>query len=114
MKIDMKKPVFTKDGRKVTLFTDKAKGNYPFVGQVEGTVSLYSWCNNGQMFLDKPNPCDLAPQTEEVWLNFYANGQTGVFTGPQAKHNASSCVANVGVVARKCVKYNIGEFDDQN
>lgn len=113
MKIDMKKPVFTNDGRKVTLFTDKARGDYPFVGQIEGCTEITVWTPKGTEIQGFGN-CNLAPQVEEVWLNVYANGHTGVFTGPQAKHNASSCVANVGVVARKCVKYNIGEFDDQN
>lgn len=46
--IDFSKPVQTKDGRKVTIFTTQARGDYPVVGQIEGPFSIFSWGPDGK------------------------------------------------------------------
>ena len=83
-----KKPVVTRDGRKVTILGEiPADVKYPVIGFIEGDVEADSWTSDGRYSVssDKESPSDLfmEPKQVEGWVAF----------GPTEVHNRYGLVA---------------------
>jgi hypothetical protein len=76
MKIDITKPVRTRDGRSVRILCTDKKGNYPIVGLVtneDGSETVCSYRLDGVYYSAGESGCDLVnvPVRVERWLNIY-------------------------------------------
>lgn len=76
--IDWTKPVQTKTGRNVEIFTTMAKGDYPVVGQIEQREGygcmIYTWTIDGKYFSEvTDDPLDLVnvPEKQHFYVNVY-------------------------------------------
>lgn len=56
--LDFTKPVQTRDGRKVVIYTTEAPGTWPVHGRIEGTMEPWCWGRTGTFGI-APSPCDL-------------------------------------------------------
>lgn len=84
MSLDFTKPVKTRDGRMVEIYTTTANGEYPVVGQVFGETYIRRWELNGLTPRSSGNShLDLvqAPETIAVraWLNVFPDGNVAVW-----------------------------------
>lgn len=68
--IDWTKPVETADGKKVVIFTTKAKGKKPIVGQVKGEDFIRAWPADGSNDW-VANSLVNVKETITRWVNFY-------------------------------------------
>lgn len=61
MSLDLSKPVRTRDGRPVKVLTTTAKGAFPIIGYIDGTVYLALWGNAGEYYRnpEEKNDTDL-------------------------------------------------------
>lgn len=76
MKLDITKPVQTRDGRPVRILCTDKKGNYPVVGLVtnnDGSETVNSYRHDGVYYSAGVSDADLvnAPERKERWLNMY-------------------------------------------
>lgn len=115
MKIDITKPVRTRDGNPVTLISDKGRKSmvrdgpvYNLLGFIGEGTRLYSWTAEGRFAITASSGFDLA-QELEVWLNVYPTSSAAAFTGPDAYHRA--CQTHCNPIARVRVPYTPGQFD---
>lgn len=104
-KIDITKPVRTRDGRPVTLLTDKGRNGRTLLGYVDDEIILYSWTDDGVFRQGMVSTVDLA-QDNEVWVNIYSTEFMGVFP---TKEDALRSVKEP--IARVRVPYTPGQFD---
>lgn len=111
MKIDINKPVKTRDGRSVTLISDKGRkvgvsgATYPLVGYVGDSKGLTTWTADGAWnAAEGPTDHDLIQECE-VWVNVYKD-RVGVFHSKAEAEGGTSTV-----IARVRVPYTPGQFD---
>lgn len=76
---DPTKPCWTKDGRKVTIYTtEHCDQAFPLVGAVEGETRVLAWTRSGRITNVRNNPWDItntAPKKKyQAWANLYHNG----------------------------------------
>jgi hypothetical protein len=105
MKIDITKPVRTRDGRPVTLISDQGRDGLPIVGYIADERHVSQWYANGHVLPDQENESDLI-QDLEMWVNVYPGGGYGMY---HDYHQA--CKANHNPIARVRVPYTMGQFD---
>jgi hypothetical protein len=109
--LDRNKPVQTRDGRKVTIYTWDAPSDYPIVGLTEGSRFPDSWRVDGSYHnRDIPSEKDLInvpeqPKKHKVKLYFREDKgmESGVWASPY-KGNT-----NEKVVAIKEIEFTEGE-----
>lgn len=80
--LDLTKPVQTRSGLKVTIFTTEARGRFPVIGMVhEPTIdSAATWTAEGAFHADgREAPADLVQVVETVkrYLPVYDDGSVG-------------------------------------
>jgi hypothetical protein len=68
--IDITKPVRTKDGQRVEIFSDKGREPYPLIGYIGDSTALGTWTKKGMFFEQESSHHDLEnyepePQPEE-------------------------------------------------
>ncbi|MES0444927.1 MAG: hypothetical protein ABUJ92_00140 [Desulfobacterales bacterium] len=107
--IDWTKPVQTKDGRPVTIWTTESKvGVYPVRGEFlfGGEWKADAWAIDGNLFhdgsLDDKNLMNV-PEEIEGWVNIYEYGGT-ISVGPirkdealSASHRENNCIACIKI-----------------
>lgn len=112
MSIDWTKPVQTRDGRKVTIYTTTAPSKYPVHGYIEGWEDPCCWTSGGRLFEDEESDEDLinAPEPKRVaWVNLYPDQHGSAYkTKAEADefcaHNRIACVR---------VEWSPGQFDGE-
>ncbi len=115
MSIDWTKPVQTRDGRKVTIYTTTAPTEHPVHGYVEGWGGPTFWTSGGLFLGDAESDEDLinvpeAPEPKRVvWLNMYLDG----VGGPYPTKAAAQKWALEHRVACVRVEWTPGQFDEE-
>lgn len=107
--LDFTKPIQTLDGRKVTIFTTQAVGDFPIVGQIEDSNGVFTWSASGKF-----DPYDEAPEYDLVnvktknvaWLNIYSD-HGGSFRYA-SKEEADKHASNTRIACVK-IEYEEGE-----
>ena len=89
--LDFSKPVQTRDGRMVEIFSTTAAGDYPVVGQIAGETVIRTWRLDGRFNGSNPNmKVDLvqAPvkRSINIWLNVFSDGAVSGWTTREAAH----------------------------
>lgn len=107
MKIDITKPLKTRDGRNVTIISDKGRHpKHPIMGYIGEDTNLSFWTAEGAFFADEQSNRDLI-HLEEGYFNIYpANAcmhPTRTMANAKASPDRLACIK---------VSYTVGQFDD--
>jgi hypothetical protein len=112
VKVDFTKPVKTREGREARVYATDGSGEFPVHGAVkyEKGWGLAEWKENGQHCTRVGCGDELVnvPEevTEDLWLEFYHNGQADVFhTEAAARIYKASAIA----IKKITVTYTKGE-----
>jgi hypothetical protein len=74
MSIDLKKPLSTRDGRKVTIYRSDCPGDYPIHGAIDGCAIPFAWSEDGSISSSiRPSSHDLVNGEPEkyFWVNIH-------------------------------------------
>ena len=119
MTIDWNKPVQTRDGSEVNIYTTSAKaGNkkYPVRGEVlkkSGFWSFESWTPEGEWSAcAADSDLDLVnvPEKHVRYFNMYPD--SGKFVQPRSSRDEADAKAAAGRIACVRVEFEEGQFDD--
>lgn len=106
--LDLSKPVQTRDGQPVTIFTtERPNSPYPVVGMTnEGTILTYtaqgkSYSDSREHALDLMN----VPERRTIWLNIYENRPPREYSS----RDQANFFADPGRIACVEVTYTEGE-----
>lgn len=114
MKLDLTKPVETRDGRKARIIcTDFKRENRPILAAIadhNGIESTDYFWENGQLYGCSDEPGDLVniKEKHEVWINIYPNNSAHVDRSRDradyhAADNRTACIK---------ITYEDGQFDE--
>lgn len=111
MKLDLNKPVQTRDGRKARIICTDAKGAHPIIALIEGDPyeEVYHYLNNGTSSNEATgyNLINI-PEEKELWVNVYPDPSAVAYIN---KQNADINAEN-SRIARIKVTYKEGQFDE--
>lgn len=112
MAIDWTKPVQTRDGRKVTIYTTTAPTEYPVHGYIEGWDDPSCWTSGGLYLGDEESDQDLinVPEPKWVlWVNMYKDGIGGGYL--------TKAIADKWALSGRtaCIRVELtpGQFDEE-
>ncbi len=111
MSIDFDKPVQTRDGREVRIYTTEGKTkNYPVIGELrsDGCWHIRTWTSGGRAAVGlKDEGGDLinVPEKHTVWINFYRGAASMSF------HHADKASADEAVTEGRiaCIEVTFTE-----
>ena len=87
MTIDWNKPVQTRNGREVNIFTTNASGERPVVGEAQevyGGWEVFTWSDDGSFLPGSISDLDLVNGPEEEWERYdEVSGEWRSIKGPR-------------------------------
>ena len=112
--IDLTKKYRTKDGREVTLVSDKGRGDFPILGYFEGREALATWTQDGRYTLTGNTCSDLieVKEKKKVWVVLFQQPNGNLYT--TTHFCAESVEAQLKYTSAKHIKtveieYEVGE-----
>lgn len=116
MKIDITKPVKTRDGREVEIISDKGRGGKPLHGYIVNSEIIMCWSIEGKYYLGVTSDNDLIqePEKKTLWVNVYRGGDGLVrgFVAHRTKEDADGQAVSDRIACVK-VTYIDGQFDKE-
>lgn len=116
MKLDLEKPVQTRDGRVVEIINHKMRGAQPIAGYVGDCEQLYYWSASGSYYGNEQKPCNTdlinipEKRTVEFWVNVYAAGVIDGNPCWNSREKADDCAGSSRI---DCLyfrrEFNVGE-----
>jgi len=109
--IDLTKKYRTRDGREVTLISDKGRGDFPIVGYLKGREAPAIWTQDGRYTLAGDMCSDLieVKEMKKVWVNLYVNEVGHPFTVTYQDEMSASRYRASGFIKTVEIEYEVGE-----
>lgn len=111
MKIDLSKPLKTRDGRKVTILSTMGRGQRSIVGYIGESEYITQWQPDGLLSNSRRNHVEDLIQSCCLWINIYEHdGQGPVAFGFPSQERAlaargSDCIGSF------VTNVQLGQFD---
>lgn len=113
--LDFERPVQTRDGRLVEIFSITAGGDFPVVGQIVGETRVHRWMLSGRFSSLHYTQADLvqAPvkRSIDVWLNVFSNGSVSAW--PTKVCADRYCYSPTGLPRFACINVRRDVFESE-